>query len=91
MAINSILTLEHYDIGIEVDTSVQDVPSSKLNAINLKETLKAQGLQVTFGRRKKGEATVTDTEQEDLQDIKGGLAQPNPASLAAAKDFLTTE
>jgi len=70
--------------GIEIDTSVQDIPSGKareLTALNLKKHLMARGLPVTFDERRR-------MKEEEAMD---GQAQQesrlhDPASVAAARE-----
>jgi len=59
--------------GIEIDTSVHDVPSSKareLTAINLKNNLIARGLRVTFDEHRKmaGEGAGGSGEADSLKE-----------------------
>ena len=56
MAINGVVAIKQCATGIEIDTSVHDVPSSKaceLTAINLKNNLKERGLEVTFDEHRR--------------------------------------
>ena len=101
MAINGVVATKQCPTGIEIDTYVHDVKSSKareVTAINLKKNLKARGLEVAFSEHRRmareevvDQAGIGSRGAASVLETPMELDNPQQVAIFVDKSFVTGE